>query len=279
MGGAALQMQLQLALLRLGNDHRAIGQRHARTAYSTRLRDKYAMPLRPAGRHVVHVQHHLREPLVEHAWLHLKGDLRADQLRFRRMECAQRCRPHPRSHDERKQAPHKRQHADRKKDSPTADPQRRQRNNFAVCRHPPQPQQYANQSGHRQRENKYTWKNTKEQLQNLRARTYMAHVNLHQPYEPRHEKHECEDDQSEECVARYLADNIAIQNTHDANAQCTTLSARLRFSPRNRRAIYRVVANSVIRSLIGYSCLYTLNLSMPIATDHLREPRLGTPAE
>ena len=71
----------------------------------------------------------------------------------------------------------------------------------------------------------------------------MAHVNLHQPYEPGHEKHECEDDQSEQCVAGYLADDIAIQNTHDANAQCITLSARLRFSPRNRRAIYRVVAN------------------------------------
>ena len=39
------------------------------------------------------------------------------------------------------------------------------------------------------------------------------------------------------------------------------------------------MANFAAAALIGRSCLYTLNLSMPIARDHLREPRFGTPAE
>src|SRR5437879_3739322 len=52
----------------------------------------------------------------------------------------------------------------------------------------------------------------------------MAHINLHELHQAGDQKHEGENDQSEEGVAGDLADNITIQNAHDARVQCTTLS-------------------------------------------------------
>ena len=46
----------------------------------------------------------------------------------------------------------------------------------------------------------------------------MAHVNLHYPFQPWDQKHKREDDQSEECVAGHLADDITIQNAHNAKS-------------------------------------------------------------
>src|SRR5437016_9611828 len=81
MRRAALEVQLQLALLWLGNHNRAIGQGYLRAALSSGVRDEYSVPLRSACRHVVHIQDLFRKPLVKHARLQLKRDLRADQLR------------------------------------------------------------------------------------------------------------------------------------------------------------------------------------------------------
>ena len=66
---AALQMELHLPLFRFGDDNGVLRQRHSRTALSTRLRQKYAVPLRAAGRDIVDVEDQAREALIENARL------------------------------------------------------------------------------------------------------------------------------------------------------------------------------------------------------------------
>src|SRR5260370_27695644 len=63
--GAAMQMQLQLALLRFRNNNRALRQRQLRAALRGGLREKNAMPLRPRGGPIGHVTHQPRAPLLE----------------------------------------------------------------------------------------------------------------------------------------------------------------------------------------------------------------------
>ncbi len=61
----------------------------------------------------------------------------------------------------------------------------------------------------------------------------MTHKQLHQADELRDEKDEGEDGKSEECVAKNFADDIAVQDAHDANAECSTVAttfASSRFS-------------------------------------------------
>src|ERR1700722_10638795 len=54
--GAALQVKLQLALFGFGNYNRILRQRELRAVLSTGFSEKYAVPLRAAGRHVVDVK-------------------------------------------------------------------------------------------------------------------------------------------------------------------------------------------------------------------------------
>src|SRR6516165_1539256 len=98
---AALEVQLQLALLWFGNHNGAIGQGHLRAPLSSSVCDEYPVPLRAACRNVVHIQDLFRKPLVKHARLHLKGDLRADECRFGAVQRPQRPRAHPRRHEQR----------------------------------------------------------------------------------------------------------------------------------------------------------------------------------
>ncbi len=56
MSAAALQVQLKLALLGLGNYNRTLRQREAGAALSSGLREKYSVPLRATGRNVINVE-------------------------------------------------------------------------------------------------------------------------------------------------------------------------------------------------------------------------------
>jgi len=113
----------------------------------------------------------------------------------------------------------------------------------------------------------------------------MTHIDFHELYQAGDEKHERENDQSEEGVAGYLADDITIENAHDAEVQCTTLSVSPGFSllhSGNERGLTRSVADRGMSSRPNCSCLYTLILSMPTAmnpTNRLRQPCFRTPAE
>jgi len=50
----------------------------------------------------------------------------------------------------------------------------------------------------------------------------MAHQELHEPYQLRHEEHEGEDDQSEAGMAENFADDVAVKNAHGASGECST---------------------------------------------------------
>ena len=52
----------------------------------------------------------------------------------------------------------------------------------------------------------------------------MTHEQLHQADQLRHEKYEGKDGKSEECVAKNFADDIPVQDAHDANAECSTVA-------------------------------------------------------
>ena len=62
----------------------------------------------------------------------------------------------------------------------------------------------------------------------------MAHKKLHQLHQFWHEKNEGEDDESKECVTENFADDIPIQDAHDANGECNTVASE--FALRRRSA-------------------------------------------
>ncbi len=53
----------------------------------------------------------------------------------------------------------------------------------------------------------------------------MAHEELHQADQLRHEEDEGKDDEPEECVAENFADDVAVQDAHGANGECNTVMA------------------------------------------------------
>jgi len=50
----------------------------------------------------------------------------------------------------------------------------------------------------------------------------MAHQELHELHQLRDKQHECEDDESEERMTEYFANDIAIKNAHGAKRECST---------------------------------------------------------
>src|SRR5580704_10010771 len=72
---STLKMKLKLALFGFGNYNRILRQGELRAVLSSGLSEKYAVPLRAAGRHVVDVEDEFGEAFVEDAGLHRKGNL------------------------------------------------------------------------------------------------------------------------------------------------------------------------------------------------------------
>jgi len=60
----------------------------------------------------------------------------------------------------------------------------------------------------------------------------VTHEEFHQADQLGHEKYKGEDDESEECVAENLADDIAVQDAHDENGECNTVATAFA-SPRS----------------------------------------------
>jgi hypothetical protein len=52
----------------------------------------------------------------------------------------------------------------------------------------------------------------------------MTDHQLHQADKSWHEQNKCEDDESQGGVAEDFADNIAVQDAHGANAECSTVA-------------------------------------------------------
>ena len=58
----------------------------------------------------------------------------------------------------------------------------------------------------------------------------MAHINLHELHQAGDQKYKRENNQSEEGVAGYLADDITIQNAHDCESSVYHAVSFARFS-------------------------------------------------
>jgi hypothetical protein len=222
VGRAPLKMQLQLALLWFGNDSRVLRQGETGPVFSARLCQKHAVPLRAAGRHVVDVQHPARKALVEHARLYLKGYLRGDQIRFDGAQCAQGQRRKPEAHDQRERGAHQCYYTNGQENPPAPDAECRQGDDFAVGGHTPKAEKHADQNGHGDGKNKNAGKQAKEQLENLASGTGMTDKKLHQADKLRNKKNKTKNDKPKDGVPEDFADDVAVQDAHGANRECST---------------------------------------------------------
>ena len=185
------------------------------------------MPLCARRRHIVNVENHARKAFIEYPRLQSKRDLRGNQVGLQRTKRPQSQWSKPGRHCQRHNCARERQNSHRQQNPAATDAQRRQGNDLAVRRHAPKSQQHADQRGHRHGEHKHSRKDADKERQNLHAGTAVAHKQLHQPDQLRHEKDKSEDDKSEECVAENFADDIPVQDAHDANGECNTVATTL----------------------------------------------------
>src|SRR5580658_4729558 len=123
MRGPTLQVKLQLALFGFGNYNRILRQGELRAVLSSGFSEKYAVPLRAAGRHVVDVKNQFGEALVEDPGLHRERGLRSEQVGFEAavfMDCH---RAEPKRHAKRDESTADCENAHRQENPPAADAQ------------------------------------------------------------------------------------------------------------------------------------------------------------
>src|SRR5262249_22880936 len=120
---AALQVQLQLAELRLGNYNRAFRQGELRTVLVPRFPKKNTVPLCPARGDVIDVKYCLGKALVKNARLHLKGNLVGQEVGFDRSKRAQSLRAGPERHNRSDYDAAKRKDRNRNQNSSATDTQ------------------------------------------------------------------------------------------------------------------------------------------------------------
>ena len=89
VGGADIEVQLQLAERGFGNDDGIFGKRDAGAGFAAGLEEKNTVPVSAAGGDIVDIENQVRKTLVEDARLHLKGNLGSDQGGFDVAEGAQ----------------------------------------------------------------------------------------------------------------------------------------------------------------------------------------------
>src|SRR5580700_5009188 len=82
MGGAAIEVELQLALFGLGNYNRTLRKGDLRAAFRSGFGEEYPVPMGAAGGNIVNVEDHAGKALVKDARLNREGDLRSDEVGF-----------------------------------------------------------------------------------------------------------------------------------------------------------------------------------------------------
>src|SRR5271154_4339290 len=117
-------MKLQLALFRFGNYNRILRQGELRAVLSSGFSEKYAVPLRAAGRHVVDVQNQFGETLVEHARLHRERSLGSEQIGFEASVFVIGHGAKPKRHAERDERPGNGEKANGQENASAADTER-----------------------------------------------------------------------------------------------------------------------------------------------------------
>ena len=220
VGGAAVEMEFELALLGFGDDDGAFGERDARACFRAGFEEEDTVPVGAAGGDIVDIENHVGEALVEDAWLHLEGDLRGDEVGFNVAESAKAARGEDDSHKECENRADDSENAHREENALAADAEGREGDDFAVHGHATKAEQDADQDGHREGKDKNAGDDAEEKQQDLRAGTRVAHEEFHQAHQLGHEQHEGEDEEAQEGVANDFANNVAIEDAHDEKGQC-----------------------------------------------------------
>lgn len=222
VSGAALEMELQLALPGLGNYNRILRQGDLGAAISAGFREKNAVPLRAAGRNVVDVENQLGETLVKDARLDGERDLRGEEAGFESAVFVYGFRAEPKRHAKSKSRAGSGENADGQENAAAADAESGEGDDFAVGGHAAETQEDANQDGHGQGEGEDTGQEAEKEFEDLTAGAGVADEERHQANELRDEQNEGENGESEERVAENFTNDIAVQNAHGANRECNT---------------------------------------------------------
>src|SRR6516165_5228876 len=169
-------MELQLALLGIGNYNRTFRQSDAGTAFRARLREKDAVPVRAAGGDIVYVEDEMRETLVKDTGLNLKRNLRGEQTGLGVAEGLQRARREPGSYQKGEGGTKDGDDAHRKEDALAADAEGRDSDDFAVHGHAAE----ADEDGHRNGEDEKAWEDAEEEFGDLGAGAGAADEQFHE---------------------------------------------------------------------------------------------------
>ena len=214
VGGTAVEVDLQLALLGLGNYNRTLRESDLGAAFRSGFSEKHAVPMGATGGNIVQIQDHVREALVEDARLNLEGDLRGDEVGFDVAEIAEAEGCEVGGHEQGEQRADEGDYADGDEDASAADAQGGESDDFAVHGHAAEAEHDADENGHGNSEDEHAGENAGEELGDLRAGAGMADEEFHEADEFGDEENECEDEKAEEGVASYFANNIAVENAH-----------------------------------------------------------------
>jgi len=162
----------------------------------------------------------VRKVFVEDARLDLVGDLRGEQAGFDLAEGAQAERREPERHEQGEGGAENGEDADWKQDAFAADAQGGEGDDFAVHGHAAEAEEDADEHGHGEGEDEDAGENGEEKFEDLRAGAGVADEELHKTNEFGYEEDEGEDQESEERVTEDFADNIAIEDAHEAKGEC-----------------------------------------------------------
>ena len=107
-----------------------------------------------------------------------------------------------------------RQRADRKQQAPHADAERVKRHDLAIRREPPEGNQHADQSRHRERKYENRRQGTQEEKSNTASAAGVADDQVHQPHQLRDEKYERKNGEAQQGVGEDFAKDVSVEDAH-----------------------------------------------------------------
>ena len=120
------------------------------------------MPVRAAGGDVVDVEDHVGKALVEDTRLHLKRDLRGDEIGFDVAEGAKAARGEDQGHEQGEDGADDGENANGEEHALATDTQGGESDDFAVHGHATEAEKNADEHGHGDSEDKNAWDDAEE---------------------------------------------------------------------------------------------------------------------
>src|SRR5262249_1526539 len=187
---------------------------------------KHTVPLCPARGDVIDVKYCLGKALVKNARLHLKGNLVGQEVGFDRSKRAQSLRAGPERHNRSDYDAAKRKDRNRNQNSSATDTQGGESDDFAIGGHAAETKEDPYENRHRNGKCQNAGKEAKKEFCQLSPGTRMAYEEFHEADQLRNEKDKREDDEAKERMTKNFADDVPIQDAHEAFAECSTPPSR-----------------------------------------------------